>query len=275
MEKWNLVIDIAACTNCNNCAIATQDEFAGNAYPGYSAPGAPDVRTLDITRHVRGEGSMVDVHYVPRMCNHCDDAPCIKAAGDAITKRADGIVIIDPERAQGRRDLVDACPYSAIVWNEAQQVAQNWIFDAHLLDRGWKEPRAAHVCPTRAIEAVKTTDASMAARARDEELAVMRPELGTRPRIYYRNLSPVLTHFIGGNVTLGGQNAAGAQVQLFQGETCLTVTTTDDFGDFRFADIAPGSGGYRLRARSGNGAMGEADVAGSIDASRVVAVALG
>ena len=44
---------------------------------------------------------MIDIAYVPTMCNHCDDAPCIKAAQNgAIAKREDGIVIIDPVKAK-------------------------------------------------------------------------------------------------------------------------------------------------------------------------------
>jgi len=38
--KWNLVVDVANCTNCNNCALAVQDEHVGNAFPGY-APEMP------------------------------------------------------------------------------------------------------------------------------------------------------------------------------------------------------------------------------------------
>ena len=49
------------------------------------------------------------------MCNHCDDAPCVRAGGGAIRKRDDGIVVIDPVAARGRRDLIDSCPYGAIV----------------------------------------------------------------------------------------------------------------------------------------------------------------
>ncbi len=274
MEKWNLVIDIAACTNCNNCAVATQDEFAGNSFPGYSAPGATDVRPVEITRHVRGEGAMVDVHYVPRMCNHCDDAPCIEAAGKAIVKRADGIVIVDPEKAKGRRDLVDACPYGAIKWNEAEQLPQNWIFDAHLLDQGWKEPRAAHVCPTRAMQALKVTDEAMANMARDEGLQVLEPKRGARPRVWYRNLETALSHFIGGNVTGGVRNVEGAEVTLHQHGKQIATTQTDAFGDFRFDGIEGGSGGYAVQARGGAGGMAEAEIAGEVTASKIVALTL-
>ncbi|MFO1260884.1 MAG: 4Fe-4S dicluster domain-containing protein [Sphingomonadaceae bacterium] len=274
MEKWNLVIDIAACTNCNNCAVATQDEFAGNSFPGYSAPGAADVRPVEIMRHVRGEGAMVDVHYVPRMCNHCDDAPCIEAAGDAIVKRPDGIVIVDPDKAKGRRDLVDACPYGAIKWNEAEQVPQNWIFDAHLLDQGWTEPRAAHVCPTRAMQALNVADEAMAKMARDEGLRVLEPERGTRPRVWYRNLEPVLSHFIGGNVTGGGRNVEGAEVSLFQSGNLKVTTQTDAFGDFRFNGIEDGSRGYAVQAYGGAGVTVEAEIPGEVTASKVIALSL-
>lgn len=274
MEKWNLVIDIAACTNCNNCAVATQDEFAGNSFAGYSAPGAADVRPVEITRHVRGEGAMVDVHYVPRMCNHCDDAPCMEAGGGAIVKRADGIVIVDPDKAKGRRDLVDACPYGAIKWNDAEQLPQNWIFDAHLLDQGWKEPRAAHVCPTRAMQALKVADEAMAKMARDEGLQVLEPERGTRPRVWYRHLEPVLSHFIGGNVTGGGGNVEGAEVTLLQNGKPITAALTDAFGDFCFDAIENGSEGYSLQARDNASSVAELEIAGQVTASKVVALAL-
>ena len=47
---------------------------------------------------------MIDIAYVPTMCNHCDDAPCMKAdKAGAISKRDDGIVIIDPVKAKGQQ----------------------------------------------------------------------------------------------------------------------------------------------------------------------------
>ena len=67
---------------------------------------------------------MIDVAYVPTMCNHCDNAPCVAKGGGAVTKRDDGIVIIDPVKAKGRKDLVETCPYGHIWWNEELQVPQ-------------------------------------------------------------------------------------------------------------------------------------------------------
>jgi Fe-S-cluster-containing dehydrogenase component len=108
MSKWNLIVDVARCENCNNCVLAAKDELVGNEFHGYSAPHpsqGPGV--FRIRRRVHGSTPMVDAAYLPVMCNPCDDAPCIKASADgAIRKRDDGIVIIDPVKAKGRRELV-------------------------------------------------------------------------------------------------------------------------------------------------------------------------
>ncbi|HUI61393.1 MAG TPA: 4Fe-4S dicluster domain-containing protein [Steroidobacteraceae bacterium] len=256
-DKWNLIVDVARCTNCNNCTLATKDELIGNEFPGYSAPHAahgPGVMRL--RRHVRGATPMVDVTYVPTMCNHCDNAPCIKAAGDgAIRKREDGIVIIDPVKAKGRKDLVEACPYGAIVWNEEQQLPQNWFFDAHLLDAGAPAPRCVGVCPTDVFQAVKTSDEDMAERAAREGLRVLSPERRTRPRVWYRNLDRADHCFIGGTVSRTTEGVkdcvAGATAELRQKDRLVASLTTDVFGDFRFDGLVPASGDYEVRVRHG------------------------
>ena len=178
--QWNLVIDVERCENCNNCVLANKDEYVGNDFPGYSAPHAlHGDSTIRINRRVRGDGHMVDVGYLPTMCNHCDDAPCMKGAGaEVIYKRADGVVVIDPIKAKGRRDVVASCPYGAIVWNEEQQLPQNWIFDAHLLDQGWQEPRCAQSCPTDAIKALKLDAAGMARLAAEQTSRCSSPSSG-------------------------------------------------------------------------------------------------
>ena len=38
MKKWTMIIDVAECTNCQNCTLAIMDEYVGNDFPGYAAP---------------------------------------------------------------------------------------------------------------------------------------------------------------------------------------------------------------------------------------------
>ncbi len=250
--KLNLVIDVALCENCNNCILATKDEYVGNAFPGYSAGHARHGDSvIAISRHVRGSGHMVDVTYVPTLCNHCDDAPCMKAAPNAVKKRDDGVVIIDPVAAKGNKDLVKACPYGAIVWNEEAQLPQNWTFDAHLLDQGWKEPRCAHSCPTGVFTVVKADEAEMARRVADQKLEPIRPELKTKPRVWYKNLARVNGHFVSGAVvgTVKGVTECieGAEVALIADGKTIAAARTDAFGDFKFDGLTRTSGDYTVK----------------------------
>jgi Fe-S-cluster-containing dehydrogenase component len=252
MNRRALIVDIAKCTGCNNCVLAAKDEHIDNDFPGYAAPQpAHGHEWIRLERHTRGSGSMVDVSYVPRMCNHCDDAPCIKASNGAIEKRDDGIVIIDPAKARGRQDLVSACPYGAISWNAEARVPQAWIFDAHLLDKGWEKPRCVQACPTGALESVYVTDEELRTLVAEQQLESIRPELNTKPRVLYRNLERVRSCFLGGNVsrTVDGraENVAGAHVEItIDGEAKTAVT--DHFGDFKIDGLQRGAK-YSLRVR--------------------------
>jgi len=252
MKKWNLVIDVALCENCNNCMLVTKDEHVGNDFPGYAAPQPLHGHYwVKLERKVRGSGSMVDAAHMPIMCNHCDNAPCIASARDgAIYKRPDGIVIVDPVKAKGRKDLVGSCPYGAIWWNEELQLPQKWIFDAHLLDQGWARPRIADNCPTGVYKAKLVEDAEMDQQVLKDKLEVLRPELGTRPRVYYKNYYRFAKCFIGGslvtNVSGVRECVAEAQVTLFKDGKALDKAVSDMFGDFKFDRLDPDSGAYRV-----------------------------
>jgi Fe-S-cluster-containing dehydrogenase component len=258
MKKWIMVVDVAKCNNCQNCVVAVKDEYVGNEFPGYAAAQpASGHEWITVDRHIRGEASMVDVTYVPRMCNHCDEAPCVAAGRGAIAKREDGIVLIDPVKAKGRRDLVDACPYGAIWWNEERQLPQHWNFDAHLLDAGWKEPRCAQACPSGALRSQQSTDDEVEALVQREALRTLKPELGTRPRVYYKGLEVTQTCFIGGNASARDgsgrvDNVEGAIVKLTiarDGVTHSTETRTDAFGDFKIDGLPAEGGRFTLELR--------------------------
>jgi Fe-S-cluster-containing dehydrogenase component len=252
MSKWNMIIDVAECTNCQLCTLATMDEYVGNDFPGYAAAMPKHGhRWIDILQKERGQAPMIDIAYVPTMCNHCDDAPCIKATKDgAIKKRDDGIVIIDPAKAKGQKQLVEACPYGHIWWNEDLQLPQHWPFDAHLIDQGWKETRGQQSCPTGAMRAVKTDDVEMARMVRQEGLEVLGPGLATKPRVYYRNLWRYTKCFIGGTVSAEANGVVdcveGACVRLIKSGAIVAETTSDNYGDFKFDKLDENSGAYTV-----------------------------
>ncbi len=251
-DKWNMIVDVERCNNCRACFLAVKDEHTGNEFPGYAAEQpAMGHNWLDIERKERGTYPIVDAHFMPVMCNHCDDAPCIKAAKNgAVRKRDDGIVIIDPIKSKGQKEIVDACPYGAVSWNEEKQIPQAWIFDAHLLDEGWEQTRAEQCCPTGVFRSLKVDDGEMQRLQKAESLEVLQPELGTRPRVYYKNLH-LMTHcFVGGSVVTvrdGVEECAeGAAVVLTQNGNEIARATTDTFGEFKLDKLPANSGAYQI-----------------------------
>jgi len=259
MKKWNLVIDVAECTGCNLCTLAAMDEYVGNDWESYSAPlPRHGHRWIDIKQKERGHPPMVDVAYVPTMCNHCDDAPCVATGGGVVRKRDDGIVLIDPVEARGRRDLVAACPYGHIWWNEELGLPQAWPFDAHLIDQGWMKTRGQLSCPTGAIQTIKVDDAEMQRMVREQGLEVMKPEHHTRPRVYYRNLWRYSKCFIGGTVSAEADGVVdcveGARVRLRKDGHVIAQTTSDNYGDFKFDRLEEGSGDYLVEISTGDSA---------------------
>ena len=238
MKKWNLIVDVAECTNCNNCFIASKDEYVGNEIKGYSVPQPlHGHKWINILKRERGRYPRIDVTYVPTMCNHCDDAPCMRQGGDAVRKRDDGIVIIDPEKAVNRKDIVESCPYGAIWWNDEYSVPQAWTFDAHLLDRGWDKPRCVQSCPTGAMQVVKITDEEMASVVKEEKLETFQPDLNTKPRVFYKNLHLYNKLFVAGEVLLSLDGvidcASKARVDLYSQDNRLASTETDEFGEYK------------------------------------------
>jgi hypothetical protein len=142
-----------------------------------------------------------------------------------------------------------------IEWNEQEQVPQNWNFDAHLLDAGWKEPRCAQACPTKALRALNMPDRELEELVNKEHLTVIHPEYDTRPRVFYRNLDDALSHLVAGNVceaTDDGRlrNLEGVEVVLHDSAGASErTTTTDHFGDFRFSGLAEQASTIELRIR--------------------------
>jgi len=254
MKKWNMIIDVAECEDCNNCFLACKDEHVDNDFAGYSlSQFRHGHRWMNIMRKERGQGSIIDVAYLPVPCMHCDHAPCVsKGNGGAVYKRDDGIVIIDPIKAKDLEDLVDACPYGCIWWNDELKLPQKCGFCAHLLDNGWQEPRCVQACPTGALRFLLIEEAEMEKMVASNNLEVLYPEYETRPRVYYKNLYRFNRCFIAGSVGVRENGledcAKGAEVALFSPSMKkLGEQRTDNFGDFKFDNLEENSGKYILQ----------------------------
>ena len=247
-------VDVARCNGCYTCHTACKDEHVDNDWSPYAMQ-QPEIGQfwINVKEIVKGTVPKVKSSYIPELCNHCKKPACLSACTvGAIVKREDGIVIIDPEKCTGCNNCAAVCPYGAIYKNAKLNICQKCTACAHLLDAGLKLPRCVEACP---VDALGFGDED---KLQDfiEGAAVRKPEAGTVPKVYYRNIPG---EFIAGTVfdPVEMEVVIGARVRAVNGGKMWEVIT-DDFGDFWFKDLAIGkydivieAGGYQYKTFNG------------------------
>ena len=112
MAKYAMVIDLHKCVGCAACDIACKTENNLDA----------DVQWSNHFTETRGTFPNVRYRYVPTLCNHCENAPCVKVCPTkAMHQSKDGLVLHDAEKCIGCRSCQLACPYNVIYFNEEMQ----------------------------------------------------------------------------------------------------------------------------------------------------------
>ena len=198
----------------------------GNSFPGYAAEMPKHGhRWIDIKRRERGQGTITDVAYLPTMCQHCEEAPCVTACLEgAIKTRDDGLIWIDGEKCTGCGDCQPACPYDVIYKNDDLNIAQKCTGCAHRVDEG-ELPRCVDVCPHEAILFDQ-------ADAKDSSLEFLHPEHEAKPRIFWRGLpKPWITGaIINANADEVVIGACVKATNLTDGTNLKT--SSNEFGEF-------------------------------------------
>jgi Fe-S-cluster-containing dehydrogenase component len=200
-HQYAYLIDTSKCIGCGSCARACAAE---NGVPeGF-------FRTW-IERYVTGmEGTYVDspnggkdgfapVHvnfvatksfFVPKMCNHCRESPCIQVCpvgASYLTK--DGVVMVDEKRCIGCAYCVQACPYGSRFINPVTHTADKCTWCYHRVTKGMK-PACVEVCPTgtRLFGDLKRKDDPVRRAIEHDRVEVLQSHHHTDPQCYYLNL---------------------------------------------------------------------------------------
>jgi ferredoxin len=170
--------------------------------------------------------------YLPLLCQHCANAPCIKACPEgAIRTRPDGLVWIDPVPCTGCGLCREACPYDVIYTNSELGIAQKCTGCAHRVDQG-ALPRCADICPHDAIVFGDEGGRVVADAGRGATVEVYHPEYRAQPRVSWKGLpkpwiAGTVIDAVSDEVIPG---AAITSVDLFE-DGSVTVLS-DEFGDF-------------------------------------------
>lgn len=242
MANYAMIIDLDKCSGCYNCFLACRDEHYGNDFPPISlSQPFKGHFWMQIIEKERGRYPKVKLAFIPKPCMHCDNPPCVELAPDgAVYKREDGIVIIDPEKSVGKKEILSLCPYRVIFWNDEKNLPQKCTLCAHLLDQGWKEPRCVEVCPTGALIFGDLDDknSQVSKLWKSERLEIFHPEFNLQTRVRYIGIP---RRFIAGTVYFKDKDecAENVKVTLTGGRKRLSART-NNYGDFEFEGLDEG-----------------------------------
>lgn len=140
---------------------------------------------------------------VPILCNHCENAPCVKVCPtNATWQRDDGIVTMDYHRCIGCRYCMAACPYGMRSFNwkdprpfikklnteyetRTKGVVEKCTFCVRRLESG-KEPACVEASEGAFIFGNLNALESEVSKILRENFYIRRKaDLGTEPKVYY------------------------------------------------------------------------------------------
>jgi len=151
MSQLAFYFDATACTACKACQLACQDK---NQL-------APNQLWRRVIPYTGGGWTIQEGFYVPNnfftyavsiACNHCARPICAEVCPTkAISKRDDGVVLIDQSKCIGCSYCEWACPYGAPRIDEEAGVMTKCTFCEDLLAQG-QNPACVDACVMRAID---------------------------------------------------------------------------------------------------------------------------
>ena len=178
--RYGMVIDLRRCFGCHACSLACKAEQ--DVPLGYFKSW--------VVISERGRYPNVRRQFVPVLCNHCDNPPCVKACPTQATKqRKDGIVTQDEKTCIGCKYCMQACPYKMKYSDPRTKTAQKCDFCLHRVKQGML-PACVNTCNARAriFGDLNDPGSAVSKLIAKNPVQTLRPEMGTDPRIFYIGL---------------------------------------------------------------------------------------
>lgn len=204
-HNYGMGIDINKCIGCGRCvqACKTENEVPDEPFyfrtwveryivptEGETIVNSPNGGIDGFKRMNIAETKILRTYFVPKLCNHCENPPCVQVCpvGATFVSR-DGVVLMDKDYCIGCRYCIQACPYGARYINPISKTADKCTFCYHRIVKGLL-PACVEVCPTQArvFGEVTSKPTPLAHFLRFNEIQVLKPALNTEPKVYYANL---------------------------------------------------------------------------------------
>ncbi len=196
-------VDIDKCIGCARCVDACKTEnhvprepyFFRTWIERYLIPMNGDAIVdspnggLDGFPEVHSDVAIRRSFFVPKLCNHCANPPCVQVCPVGATfSSPDGVVLVDGEYCVGCRYCIQACPYGARYLDPVRKVADKCTFCYHRITKGGL-PACVEVCPTGARIFGERNELSSPIQRflRFNDVTVLKQWLNTAPKVFYAN----------------------------------------------------------------------------------------
>lgn len=206
-KAWAFLVNTYRCIGCGRCVKACKVENdipeEGHAYRTWveSYKVKPDGEVV-IESPRGGIDGFNEVDYgeeeksffVPKLCNQCEIPPCVHVCPVGATfQTREGVVLVNKKWCIGCSYCIEACPYKARFIHPEEHVADKCTWCYHRITRGML-PACVQACPTGARKFGDLNDphSEISETIREQRVEVLKPELWTKPRVYYIGLDEVV-----------------------------------------------------------------------------------
>jgi Fe-S-cluster-containing dehydrogenase component len=206
-HDYAFVVDVSRCIGCGQCvrACSIENDVPEGQYRTWieryvvtpdgihvDSPQGGMYGFDEVDEELAGEA--INSFFVPKLCNHCAEAPCIQVCPVGATFRSpEGFVLVDPEHCIGCSYCVQACPYGMRFINSEKRIADKCTWCYHRVSQD-KLPACVTVCPTQArmFGDLNDPDSQVARVLQEDNWDVLKPEAHTESMCLYLGLPRVV-----------------------------------------------------------------------------------
>jgi Fe-S-cluster-containing dehydrogenase component len=201
---YGMGIDVGKCIGCGRCVEGCKNENDVPREPFFFRTWVERYRVLgdgetivdspngaiESFKNEQREEETLRAFFVPKLCNQCDNPPCVQVCPVGATfKSPDGVILVDSDYCIGCRYCIQACPYGARFIHPETRTAEKCTFCYHRLAKDLI-PACVEVCPTQArvFGDLEKKASPLARFRRMNRISVLKPAHNTEPKVYYTHL---------------------------------------------------------------------------------------